>query len=121
MPLQHDAFERRASAWAAVCNQLKCTGHSLEFHPEECVGLVSGHIRRWIKKAFHCLKLGNASHKFECEFDVELHGTDDDRKLMARIMHGAKRRGLQKLTVRCREFASRFAFHRSISLVSSLY
>jgi hypothetical protein len=22
--------------------------------------------------------------KFECEFDVELHGTDDDRELMAR-------------------------------------
>jgi hypothetical protein len=28
--------------------------------------------------------LENASRKFEREFDVELHGTDDDRKLMAR-------------------------------------
>jgi hypothetical protein len=46
--------------------------------------MLSGHIRRWIKKAFHCLALGNASRKFEREFDVELHGTDDDRELMAR-------------------------------------
>ena len=48
MSLQYDAFEHRASARAAVRNQLKRTGHSLEFHPEECVGLVSGHIDRWI-------------------------------------------------------------------------
>ena len=47
MPLQHDAFERRASAQAAVRNQLKHTGHYLEFRPEDRVGLVSGRIRRW--------------------------------------------------------------------------
>ena len=41
MPLQHDAFERRTSARAAVRNQLKRTRHSLEFRPEELVGLVS--------------------------------------------------------------------------------
>ena len=64
MPLQHDAFERRASAWAAVCNQLKCTGHSLEFHPEERVGLVSGHIRRWIKKVFYYFTISKADRKF---------------------------------------------------------
>ena len=75
---------RRASTWTSVRNQLKCIGHSLEFHPEEHIRLVSGHIRRSIKKAFHCLVLGNASRKFEREFDVELHGTDDDRELMAR-------------------------------------
>ena len=40
MPLQHDAFERRAAAWAAVRNQLKRIGHSLEFHPAERVLLV---------------------------------------------------------------------------------
>ena len=50
MPLQHDAFELRAAARAAVRNQLECTGHSLEFHPAERVGLVSGRIRRLIKK-----------------------------------------------------------------------
>ena len=49
MPLQYDAFERRAFTRAAVHNQLKRTGHSLEFRPEERVGLVSGRIRRWIK------------------------------------------------------------------------
>ena len=38
---------------AAVRNQLERTGHSLEFHPAERVGLVSGRIRRLIKKAFH--------------------------------------------------------------------
>jgi hypothetical protein len=79
-----DALERHASARALVCNHLKRTGYSLVFHPEERLGLVSGPIRRWIKKAFDCLALGNASRKFEREFDVELHGTDDDRDLMAR-------------------------------------
>ncbi|PVH63947.1 hypothetical protein PAHAL_2G142100 [Panicum hallii] len=68
MVLQYDVLERRASARASVCNHLKCTGQSLEFRPKERLGLVIDRIRRWIKS----------------EFDVELHGTDDDRKLMAR-------------------------------------
>jgi hypothetical protein len=84
MALQHDVLERRASARASVRNHLKHTGYSLEFHPEECLGLVSSHICCWIKKEFHYLALGNACRKFEREFDVELHGTDDDRELMAR-------------------------------------
>ena len=84
MPLQHDAFERRATARAAARNQLECTGHSLEFHPAERVGLGSGRIRRLIKKAFHIFSLGKESCKFYVEFNVELHGTDDDRELMAR-------------------------------------
>ena len=33
-------LERRASARAAVRNQLEPTGHSLEFRPEERVGLL---------------------------------------------------------------------------------
>ena len=84
MSLQHDTFERRAAARAAVRNQLECTGHSLEFHLAERVGLVSGRIRRQIKKAFHIFSLGKESHKFHCEFNVELHGTYDNRELMAR-------------------------------------
>ena len=67
MPLQHDAFERRAAARAAVCNQLECTGHSLEFHTAERVGLVSGRIRRLIKKAFHIFSLGKESRKCDHE------------------------------------------------------
>jgi hypothetical protein len=51
---------------------------------EEHLGLVSGCIHRWIKKAFDFLTLCNSRCKFEHEFDVELHGTDDDRDLMAR-------------------------------------
>ena len=86
MPLQHDAFERRAAAWAAVRNQLKRIGHSLEFHPAERVGLISGHIRRWIKKAFHILSLGKESRKFQREFNVELHGTDDVSSCMVLMM-----------------------------------
>ena len=82
MSLQHDAFERRASAREAVRNQLNRTGHSLEFRPEERVGLVSGRIRRWIKKAFYCFTISKADRKFQREFNVELHGTDD-RELMA--------------------------------------
>ena len=84
MTLQHYAFERRAAAQAAVRNQLERTGHSLEFHPAERVGLVSGRIRRLIKKAFHIFSLGKEIRKFYHEFNVELHGTDDDRELMAR-------------------------------------
>jgi hypothetical protein len=68
MALQHDALERRASTQASVRNYLKCTGYSLEFRPEERLGLVSGRIRHWVKKAFHCLMLGNASRKFEHNF-----------------------------------------------------
>ena len=84
MPLQHDASDHRAAARAAVRNQLVCTGYSLEFHPAECVGLVSGRIRCLIKKTFHIFSLGKESHKFYREFNIELHGTDDDRELMAR-------------------------------------
>jgi hypothetical protein len=51
--LQHDALERRAFARASVRNHLRRTGYSLEFRPEE--------------------------H----QLDIKLHGTDDDRKLMA--------------------------------------
>ena len=96
MPLQHDAFERRASARAAVRNQLKCTGHSLQFHPEDCVGLVSGRIRRWIKKVFYYFTMSKADHKFQREFNVELHGTDDDCELMARYNARCEESGLAK-------------------------
>ena len=49
---------------AAVRNQLERTGHSLEFHPTERVGLVSGRIRHLIKKAFYIFSLGKESRKF---------------------------------------------------------
>ena len=82
--MQHNAFERRAADRAAVRNQLERTGHSLEFHLAERVGLVSGRIHRLIKKAFHIFSLDKESRKFNREFNIELHGTDDDRELMAR-------------------------------------
>ena len=94
MPLQYDAFECRAAAWAALRNQLERTGHSLELHPVESVGLVSGRIRRLIKKAFYIFSLGKESRKFYREFNVELHGTDDDRELMARYNARRKESGL---------------------------
>ena len=77
-------LERRASARAAVRNQMEPTGHSLEFRPEERVGLLRCRIRRWVKRAFQCFELGRENRKFQREFNVELHGTDDDRELMAR-------------------------------------
>ena len=92
MPLQHAAFERRAAARATVRNQLERTSHSLEFHSTECVGLVSGRIHRLIKKAFHIFSLGKESRKFHHEFNVELHGTDDDRDVMAQ--YNARREAL---------------------------
>ena len=77
------ALERCAFARASVHNQLEPTGHSLEFRPEERVGLLRCRIRRWIKRAFQCFELGKAYRKFQREFNVKLHGTDDDRELMA--------------------------------------
>ena len=94
MSLQHDAFERRAVTRAAVCNQLERTGHSLEFHPAERVGLVSGRIRHLIKKDFHIFSIGKESRKFYREFNVELHGTDDDYELMARYNARREESGL---------------------------
>ena len=94
MPLQHEAFERRPAARAAVRNQLERTCHSLEFHPAERVGIVSGRIHHLIKKAFHIFSLGKGSHKFYHEFNVELHGTDDDRELMARYNARREESGL---------------------------
>jgi hypothetical protein len=79
----HDALEHRVSARASVRNYLKRTRHSVEFRMEEHLGLIRGRIHRWIVKAFDCLALRNARCKFEREFDVELHGMDDDRELMA--------------------------------------
>ena len=35
-------------------------------------------------KAFHYFTLAKGSHKFHHEFNIKLHATDDDRKLMAR-------------------------------------
>ena len=40
-------------------------------------------IRRWVKRAFQCFELGKVNRKFQHEFNVELHGTDDERELMA--------------------------------------
>jgi hypothetical protein len=97
-------------------NHLKRTGYSLEFRPEECLGLVSSCIHPWIKKAFGCLALGVASRKFEREFDVELHGTDDDLDLMAR--HNARCEALgmaeiNRLVLRVREAAHEAYVNRS--------
>jgi hypothetical protein len=121
MALQHDALEHRASARASVRNHLKRTGHFLEFCPEERLGLVSSRICCWIKKAFHCLTLGNASRKSKREFDIELYGMDDNRELMGQCKLRRERRGSQKLTVGCRELEQQFTRHQSIGLVSNLY
>ena len=78
------ALERRASARLSVHNNLEPTGHSLEFRPEERVGLLRGRIRHLVKRAFQCFELEKANRKFQREFNVKLHGTDDDREFMAR-------------------------------------
>ena len=94
MPLQHDAFKHPAAARAAVRNQLERTGHSLEFHPAERVGLVSGRIRHLIKKDFHIFSLGKESRKFYREFNIELHDTNDDHELMAQYNARCEASGL---------------------------
>ena len=45
---------------------------------------MSGRIRRWIKKAFYYFTISKEDRKFQREFNVELHSTDDDHELMAR-------------------------------------
>ena len=87
-------LERRASTRAAVRYQMEPTGHSLEFRPEERVGLLRCRIHRWVKRAFHCFELGRENCKFQHEFNVELHGTDDDRELMARYIARREASGL---------------------------
>ena len=87
-------LERRASARAVVRNQMEATGHSLEFRPEERVGLLKCRIRRWVKRAFQCFELGLENRKFQREFNVELHGMDDDRELMARYNARCEASGL---------------------------
>jgi hypothetical protein len=120
MALQYDALERRVSTRPSVRNNLKCTGHSLEFRIEERLGLVSGRIHRWIKKAFGCLTLCSARCKFEFEFDVELHGANDDRELMARRNARCKASGMVEIDSVSRVYE---AVHEasSIGLLSSLY
>ena len=77
-------LERRVSAREVVRNQMEATEHSLEFRLEERVGLLKCRIRRWVKRAFECFELDRENRKFQREFNVELHGTDDDRQLMDR-------------------------------------
>jgi hypothetical protein len=75
----------------------------------------------WIKKAFDCLALCNARCKVERELDVELHGTNDDRELMARCNVRRKVSGIAQIDHSVSEFARRFTRHLAISLMSSLY
>ena len=101
---------------------MKRTGPSLEFHPAERVVLVSGRICRLIKKAFYIFSLGKESRKFCCKFNVELHGTDDDRELMARYNARREESGLAEYDVPCQDFARQFTRHWSKDLMtSSLY
>ena len=57
-------LERQASTRAAVRNQMELTGHSLEFRPEERVGLLRCRIRHLVKRAFQCFELNRENHKF---------------------------------------------------------
>ena len=118
MTLQNDAFERHASAREAVRNQLKRTGHSLQFRPEDCVGLVSGRIRRWIVSVF---TISKADRKFQREFNVELHDTDDDRELMARYNARREESGLAEFDRNVSRLRSRLRRHWLIGPLSRMY
>ena len=83
-PVAVTALDRCTSARASVHNHVDRTGHSIEFRPEELVGLLRGRIHRLVKRAFQCFELGKTNHKFQREFNVELHGMNDNRELMAR-------------------------------------
>ena len=109
-------LERRASSRAAVRNQMEATGHSLEFRPEERVGLLKYRIRHWVKRVFQCFELGRENRKFQREFNFELHGTDDDRELMARYNARRESLGLAEFdrnVSRLREVVHEALVHRS--------
>ena len=86
-------LERRASARAAVHNQLEPTGHSLEFQPEERVGLLRGRIAVWLREHFNALnlvkKIANFSMNLMSNYMVQI--TVASRWLD--IMQGVKRQG----------------------------
>ena len=116
MTLHHDALERCAAARASVCNHLRRTGHSLEFRPEEHVGLIRSRIHRLIKKAFQCFEFQKANRKFESEFPVELYGTEDDHELIARYNSRREASGLAEVdrnVSRFREAVHEALVHRS--------
>ena len=58
------------------------------------IGSYCTALCRLIKKAFYIFSLGKESRKFCREFNVELHGTDDDRELMARYNARREESGL---------------------------
>ena len=77
---------------------------------------MSGRIRRWIKKAFYYFTISKADHKFQHEFSVELHGTDDDCELMARYNARREALGLAEFdrnVSRLREAVHKALVHRS--------
>ena len=57
---------------------------------------MSGHIRRWIEKALYYFTIPKADRKFQREFNVELHSTNDNCELMARYNARRKESGLAK-------------------------
>ena len=64
----------------------------------------------------------NETYKFYREFNVELHGTDDDHELMAGYNARREESGLAEYDVQCQDFARQFTRHRSKDLMmSSLY
>ena len=93
MTLQHHGVEQRASARLAVRDRLTSVGHSLKFWPSDRLGLISGRVRRWIKKAVEKIALCNIPD----EIEVELYGTEDDRNLMARYKARREASGMAEI------------------------
>ena len=107
---------------AAVCNQLKRTVHSLEFHPAERVGLVSVVFVVWLRKLFIYSPLA----KKAVNFIVNLMSSCMVLMMIVSwwlyIMQDVKSRGWRNMTVPCQDFARQFTRHWSKDLMmSSLY
>ena len=107
---------------AAVRNQSEHTGHSLEFHPAERVGLVSVVFVVWLRKLFIYSPLA----KKAVNFIVNLTSSCMILMMIVSwwldIMQDVKRRGWRNMTVLCQDFAMQFTRHWSKDLMmSSLY
>ena len=61
---------------------------------------------------FYIFTISKADHKFQREFNVELHGTDDDRELIARYNARCEASGLTEFD--CNMSRLREAIHEAL-------
>ena len=122
MTLQHDAFERCAMAWAAVRNQLKRIGHSLDSSPKSILVLLAVVFVVGLRKLFIYSHLAKKIVSFIVNLVSSCMVLLMITSWWLDIMQDTKLRGWRNMIVPCRDFARQFRRHWSKDLMmSSLY